>query len=408
MLEWVNSWQGLHELLITNSLYPKDSEWISEEFLDTTRRESTMTTATGALFGDVEISHSGLKTLVDLGRKEHWLIDVDHVELHATTILGAGGFGIVCEGTLCGATVAIKFPRKSTKNSTSQTPNTRDHVLIMNYLTELRLLRYVRHPNIVAFFGATVDVDNLEMILIFEKMEGSTLSKFIDESPAEVKRLHVLVDVAKALVYLHGLLPAVVHGDLKGENIFVDTTRERIVAKLGDFGLARRATSFARGMGGTVRWSAPEVLQGQLPPSTAADAYSFGQLAYFVVSGLIPLIELKRHEIASALAKGYVPNEKWPTNYFSNRIREISEACRKPDPSARLSMKEAWHQLGQVEDPAKPKGKIRSWLGGKNTRGEEMVHPFGIVPMPDLPPAPAGDDSDCLLNWSNSVGDCTL
>jgi len=376
--------------------YPKDySELISEEILDTARRESTATTATGVLFGDVEISHTGLKTLVDLGRKEHWLIDADHVQLHATTVLGSGGFGIVCEGTLCGAAVAIKFPRKSTKNSTSQTPNTRDHVLIMNYLTELRLLRYVRHPNIVAFYGATVDVDNLEMILIFEKMEGSTLSKYIEsEKPPETKRLHVLLDVAKALVYLHGLLPAVVHGDLKGENIFVDTTRERLVAKLGDFGLARKNTSIARGMGGTLRWCAPEVLSGQQPPSTAADAYSFGQLAYFAVSGTIPMIELKRHEITSALARGYAPNEVWPTDYFSTRIREISEACRKLDPEARMSMKEVWHELGRVEEPGKPKRGIRSWLGGSKALvpGEEMVHPFGILPAPsELPPAPAGE-----------------
>lgn len=71
--------------------------------------------------------------------------------------------------------------------------------MLRNYLSELRLLRHVRHPNIVAFFGAAVDPRSLELVLVFEKIEGSVLTKYIPmEQPDEQQKIQVLLHVAKA------------------------------------------------------------------------------------------------------------------------------------------------------------------------------------------------------------------
>eukprot|EP00913_Durusdinium_trenchii_P014615 g13714.t1 len=72
------------------------------------------TTVTGALFSTVELNGTGLGSLLEVGLKEHWLIPPENLQLHCTKLLGSGGFGLVCEGTFCGATVALKFPRTPT------------------------------------------------------------------------------------------------------------------------------------------------------------------------------------------------------------------------------------------------------------------------------------------------------
>lgn len=347
------------------------------------------TTVTGALFSTVELNGTGLGSLLEVGLKEHWLIPPENLQLHCTKLLGSGGFGLVCEGTFCGATVALKFPRKGIKDCKFPTCESREYILFMNYISELRLLRHVRHPNIVSFFGAAVDPTSLELMLVFEKMTGKTLTKFIPvATPRENERLQILLDMAKALVYLHGLQPAVVHGDLKSDNIFVEERKDCLVTKLGDFGLARRATKSAAGMGGTLRWCAPEVLQGSWSPSTAADAYSYGQVAFFVISGRMPLSELKRHEMTEALSRGQLPPEDWPTG-FMTRVRAIAESCRRFEPQERPPVLQIWRDLCNIQafDDTGPSPGIigRSAISRSPSASSQGVeHPFA-APLPALP-----------------------
>lgn len=70
-------------------------------------------------------------------------------------------------------------------------------------------------------------------------------------------------------------MSAIVHGNLKGNNILVcnDST------KLADFGLSifagRAAPTDCIGARGAFRWKAPEVLNGSVP-TFESDVYSFG------------------------------------------------------------------------------------------------------------------------------------
>ena len=70
------------------------------------------TTVTGALFNNVELNGVGLGRLLEMGHREHWLISTELLQLHVTKLLGSGGFGLVCEGSFCGAPVAMKFARR--------------------------------------------------------------------------------------------------------------------------------------------------------------------------------------------------------------------------------------------------------------------------------------------------------
>merc|ERR1740123_1115429 len=101
--------------------------------------------------------------------------------------------------------------------------------------------------------------------------------------------LHQLsLGACRALVYLHARRPPIVHGDLKGSNIFVEHRALGPHAKLLDFGLARVLSRQIEPLGGTLRWAAPEVFARGVP-TPAADVFSFDRVLFFVVVGKKPL-----------------------------------------------------------------------------------------------------------------------
>eukprot|EP00972_Heterocapsa_arctica_P079465 11711850-Heterocapsa_arctica.AAC.1 len=83
---------------------------------------------------------SSYKVLEDIGKAEQWLINGDDVSV-STRFLGRGGFGAVLEGTFCSLPVAVKV-------------FDHDRGIDPSCLNELRVLRHLRHPNIVIFLGA--------------------------------------------------------------------------------------------------------------------------------------------------------------------------------------------------------------------------------------------------------------
>ncbi len=85
----------------------------------------------------------------------------------------------------------------------------------------------------------------------------------------------------------------VVHRDLKPENVFIATTHQRdrnLVVKVLDFGIAKmiaeaRAAQNDTAAVGTPRWMAPEQADAGGRVSPATDVWSFGLLAFLVLSG---------------------------------------------------------------------------------------------------------------------------
>eukprot|EP00971_Amphidinium_carterae_P195544 3880334-Amphidinium_carterae.2 len=171
-----------------------------------------------------------------------------------------------------------------------------DHKFLTSIANELRVLRRVRHPHIVSFFGACVDASYaLSTCWAMQVKSGQSLDKYVrswKSAPSTECRhkvslhqvrsftasslstafavLKVLLDVSCALRYLHAQAPAVVHGDLKPSNVLVeDWCCSRVLcgciespllsqegrlephAKLLDFGLSRVLGTRPRPLGGT-------------------------------------------------------------------------------------------------------------------------------------------------------------
>ena len=136
----------------------------------------------------------------------------------------------------------------------------------------------MQHANILTIY----DVVRPRGWLILELMRGS-LKSAAEGEPMDLDQLRlVLANCLTGLHFLHG--NGVIHGDIKPSNILV-APPNRI--KLGDFGLARRASNEEGSLlKGTTKYMAPELLSAQFGAvGPASDLYSLGFTAYELMVG---------------------------------------------------------------------------------------------------------------------------
>eukprot|EP00930_Biecheleria_cincta_P094221 TRINITY_DN8511_c0_g1_i3.p1 TRINITY_DN8511_c0_g1~~TRINITY_DN8511_c0_g1_i3.p1 ORF type:complete len:780 (-),score=95.49 TRINITY_DN8511_c0_g1_i3:306-2645(-) len=279
---------------------------------------------------DGALPASALARLLRLGRREHWLMPRGDVKFDKQLrILGSGSFGIVLKAVAYGADVAVKMPLGQFHEE-FESASARDFATstVAAYLDELRVLRYVRHPNIVIFFGAIVDNSDFSPGLVLELVDGPSLAQFIRDQgsleemclnrtramAAQSTRHHLTLRVASALWYLHTRNPSIIHGDLKPGNIGIQHPEHPMPCpKLLDFGLSRVLRSGAKPMSGTLRYMAPEVIAKDAQvPAAVADVFSFGCVSFFVSTGELPFSGFSNNEIRQRAARGRPIKFKWP------------------------------------------------------------------------------------------------
>ena len=150
----------------------------------------------------------------------------------------------------------------------------------------------IRHPNILTFYGITITDERKCMIVEYLK-NGSldlVISKLREgkETMSFSRKVHLLMDVANGMSYLHGLRPKmIVHRDLKPGNILL--TNE-MSAKVCDFGLSKMIgdsiNTTATTNLGTIYYMAPECFDSNISTfvddlkHTKIDVYSFGVIMY--------------------------------------------------------------------------------------------------------------------------------
>ncbi|CAJ1977131.1 unnamed protein product [Sphenostylis stenocarpa] len=146
-----------------------------------------------------------------------------------STRLGHGGFGPVFAGTLAGDPVAVKLMDSASLQGEREFHN------------ELFFASRLRSPSLVPAIGFSSDPKRRRFLLVYHLMHNGNLHDALlrRKNPHLSRwknRFSIILDIAKAIHYLHSLDPPVIHGDIKPSNILLDNS---FSAKLADFGLAR-------------------------------------------------------------------------------------------------------------------------------------------------------------------------
>eukprot|EP00927_Polykrikos_kofoidii_P001971 TRINITY_DN10760_c0_g2_i1.p1 TRINITY_DN10760_c0_g2~~TRINITY_DN10760_c0_g2_i1.p1 ORF type:complete len:687 (+),score=58.66 TRINITY_DN10760_c0_g2_i1:57-2063(+) len=310
------------------------------------------TTASGEAFQNCDLDE-----IRSIGLAEQWLISSSDLHVMHGRVLGQGQFGLVVEGVYQGVPVALKTSNsRMTRRFSPKEAN--------SIYNELRIMRRLRCPNIALFYGACLNVEEGSSVLVLELVDGGTLDKFTHSvsGVCDLDRAHVLCDVAQALLYLHTRQPCIVHGDMKDRNIMAQSWRghsmvkseatRRFRAKLIDFGLSRLVTRSARPLGGTLSWVAPEIVRTPgMAPNSAADVFSFGRLAFFVISRICPFEGLALSQVRSVLkSAATLPPLPWkPQNGLLVRnFQSLVERCSSVVPSARPKIQEVKDIIDRV------------------------------------------------------------
>ncbi|KAG8760534.1 hypothetical protein FRC12_009548 [Ceratobasidium sp. 428] len=123
-----------------------------------------------------------------------------------------------------------------------------------------------------------------------------------------------MVHILSGLQYLHTLISPISHGDLTPSNILVDAGGN---LKLTSISLTRISLSLPSEEQGVLfegginsaRYMSPELLQDEACPTPQSDMWAFGNVAFWIHSGLVPYPEHK-YEIAviAQLNQGTPPN----------------------------------------------------------------------------------------------------
>nr|WP_255481851.1 MULTISPECIES: serine/threonine-protein kinase [Ramlibacter] len=150
---------------------------------------------------------------------------------------------------------------------------------------EARSAARLQHPNIVTVYDSDRHGDTA--FLVMEFIQGEDLKHHLDRGlkPTPEQALQLTCDLLAALDFAHR--QGVVHRDIKPANLLIEADGR---VKLTDFGVARisgEATRTQGSMIGTLKYMAPEQVQG-LKVDTRADLFSAGVVAYQLLTGVRP------------------------------------------------------------------------------------------------------------------------
>ncbi|KAH7295165.1 hypothetical protein KP509_27G035800 [Ceratopteris richardii] len=187
--------------------------------------------------------------------------------------------------------------------------------------SELKLLKMLKHDNIMKFCDSWVDYRSRKVNFITEMFTSGTLRQYRQKHKHVNQKAikHWCRQILQGLVYLHGHKPPIIHRDLKCDNIFINGNSGEV--KIGDLGLALmlNGASAAHSVLGTPEFMAPELYEEHY--NELVDIYSFGMCVLELVTLEYPYSECNNAaQIFKRVTSGKMPEAL-------NKIKDF-EICR--------------------------------------------------------------------------------
>ena len=215
----------------------------------------------------VEPKEASPLDILATSKLDAWKINESELDFESGFFVASGSFGDVKTAKFRGTLVAVKMLKAS--------GSTIDAEKVIRFKHELLLCRDLRHPNIMQVLGGCWENKD-KVLLVMEFCEKGSLGQILKREGPQHKmvttKLTWIIEMAKAMCYLHGFTPSIVHRDLKGDNALVN---QGMSIKLCDFGESRKKTNDGTMTTvGSPFWIAPEVFMGERYDESC-DVYSF-------------------------------------------------------------------------------------------------------------------------------------
>ena len=215
---------------------------------------------------------------------------------------------------------------------------------IQRLCKEIKILKNIRHKNIVQLFDIMESKTNLYFVM--EYCKGGELFDYIVKNKRLTEKVacNFFQQIIDGVEYLHN--QGIIHRDLKPENLLLDYKNQ---IKISDFGLSTFYTknNFLQTACGTPSYAPPEMLDGQQYNGEASDIWSCGIILYAMLCGTLPFTESKEEIIVKKIkTHDYVI-----PSYLSKDAQDILNKILKINPEERLTIndikKHPWFQIVQ-------------------------------------------------------------
>eukprot|EP00826_Nyctotherus_ovalis_P013579 TRINITY_DN1369_c0_g1_i5.p1 TRINITY_DN1369_c0_g1~~TRINITY_DN1369_c0_g1_i5.p1 ORF type:complete len:312 (-),score=98.09 TRINITY_DN1369_c0_g1_i5:47-982(-) len=221
-----------------------------------------------------------------------------------------------------------------------------DHKQKEEAVTEVQVLKEMRHPYIVAYRESFIDKQYVErdcsrcLCIVMDFADGGDLYTKINQRKKlgklfpEEQVINWFLQMALALKHIHS--HRILHRDLKTQNIFLTSKGE---VKIGDFGIARilqHTYDLVKTAIGTPYYLSPEICQ-EKPYNQKSDIWSLGCILYELLT--------LRHAFDANCMKGLILKilkGVYPpiSTTYSEDIRNLVADLLTKDPNKRPSIRE--------------------------------------------------------------------
>lgn len=222
--------------------------------------------------------------------------------------------------------------------------------LVARFEQEGKLLKRLRSPFICSLIEAGRTEDDIPFIVL-ERLEGETLEALLErESYLSLDEAgRILDEILQALCVAHDA--GIVHRDLSPSNVFLHRTRDGVITKLVDFGIAKvsEAGTGAPRTGskvtmGSLGYTAPEQLGDAAKAGPRADLYAAGTIFFQALTGKMPfgdaratqLVVMKREHDPPTIDE--MTGEKWPAGIRTFLTKTIARTPGKRYASAEIAL----------------------------------------------------------------------
>jgi eukaryotic-like serine/threonine-protein kinase len=187
-----------------------------------------------------------------------------------------------------------------------QIKDMKNDLLVKRFERETRLLKRLRHRNIVRFLGTSIDAKGAPF-LVTEYVPDGDLDSHVLKAGGRLpvkSAVQIVIELLRGLEFLHA--QSVIHRDIKPSNVLLRSSSRgaskshkdpaigniSLIPKLADFGLAKsyeraggtRITKPGTAMG-TLMFMPPEQVRDAGAVREPADLYAVGQTLYYLLTG---------------------------------------------------------------------------------------------------------------------------